>query len=99
MDHMKRGNQTKKMKWCSRVVIGDVIYLHEDECSMLGCSPGEYVVEDARDSSGWAVQARKLDAAGRYCANNPFVRFQQGVGYTHSLSSVEVVRHMQRIFV
>lgn len=81
------------------VVIGDVIYLDKDDCKLLGCLMGEYVVENAKDSGGWTVWARQLDASGRYCANNPIVRFQQCSGYKSSLPTIKVVRHMTRTFI
>lgn len=81
-------------------LIGDVIYLSEDDCLILGCiQSGEYVIEDARDSGGWQVSARKLDGDGKYCPDGPVVKFHQCPGYAHSLLSVDVVRHMRRIFI
>ena len=101
----EEGKSDKDEKWCSHVVIGDVIFLDEKECGLLMfgdlsiAGVGEYVVENTRESGGWAVEARKLDAMGKYCADNPTVRFQQGIGYTHSLPTVRVVRRISRTFV
>lgn len=89
------------MRWCSRVAVGDVIYLCVNDCVKLcyAASVGEYVVEDVKDSGGWLVQARKLDDTGKYRSDNPVVQFQQSVGYQHSLPSVQIVRQMSRIFI
>lgn len=87
-------------KLYNHVVMGDVISLCEDECKILGDIPkGEYIVEDAKDHGGWMVMARKLDATGKYCADNPMVQFYQCPGYSCSLSLVKVVGRMKRIFV
>ena len=101
----EEGKSDGDVKWCSRVAVGDVICLDEKECGSLtfgdlsSTGVGEYVVENTKESGGWAVQARKLDAKGKYCAKNPIVRFQQGIGYMHSLPSIRVVGRMERIFV
>lgn len=85
---------------CDYVQVGDVIYLYEDDCKVLGDIPvGEYIVEDARDHGGWTVMARKLDAMGKYCADNPIVQFHQCPGYSCSLLLAKVVRRTKRVFV
>ncbi len=100
---MDTNGQITKMAWVwysDRVVVGDVIRLYKDECELLGgCPVGEYVVESARDSGGWKVCARKLDAKGKYCADNLMIQFHQCPGYKRSLSTVKLVRHMTRTFV
>jgi len=86
--------------WSRHVQVGDVIYLCENECELLGgISMGEYIVEDARDSGGWRVQIRKLDTMGNYCPDNPGVQFYQCHGYSRSLLLVKVTRRMKRIFI
>ncbi len=84
----------------NHVGMGAVILLSEDDCKLLGDVPvGEYIVEDARDSGGWCVFARKLDGAGKYCVDELIVKFHQCPGYAHSLLSVNVVRYLRRIFI
>lgn len=90
-----RSEEQKK----DQVITGDVILLDNDECTILGdVQSGAYVVEDARDSGGWLVQARKLNL-GKYDSDGQSIRFHQCPGYTNSLLSIKVIGHMQRIFV
>lgn len=88
------------MEWRDRVVVGDVIYLMADECLVVeNAVMGEYVVEEAYDSGGWSVRARKLTVHGGYVCNNLLVQFHQCPGYKNSLSKIRFIRCMTKIFI
>lgn len=88
------------MQLKDRVIVGDVIRLGDKECRAIADAVvGEYVVEETRESGGWCVSARKLDKSGRYAPDNILIQFHQCSGYLHSVSVIEVVRQMTRIFI
>lgn len=82
------------------VSVGDVIDLGYEDCKVLkNASRGLYVVEEAIQSGGWFVLARRLDENGFFASRNPSIEFHQCPGYIDSLLSPVVVGHMIRIFV
>ena len=84
------------------VTAGDVISLSEEECHIFeNASPGEYVVEEAKERGGWYVIARKLNPDGCFSRTNPIICFNQCPGYYNSLVSPFVIpnRRMTRVFV
>lgn len=82
------------------VSFGDVIDLGDEDCKVLkNASIGLYVVEEATQSGGWLVLARRLSENGFFASRNPSIEFHQCPGYTDSLLSPVVVGHMTRIFV
>ncbi len=84
----------------TRLMMGDVIILDDDECELVGATcPGKYLVEDAMESGGWFVQACKLDSDDKYCEENQPIAFHQCDGYKNVLKRARVVGCMQRVFV
>ena len=80
--------------------VGDVISFDEDGCKILqATSIEEYVVEEVSCGGVEFILARKLETSGRFSSKNPTVEFHLCPGYTNSLSSVNLVRRMTRIFV
>lgn len=88
------------MSKVEELCIGDVISFCEDGCKLLlATCIEEYVVEEVDSKGSGFVSARKLDVSGRFSSENPTVEFHLCPGYTNSLSSVNLVRYMTRIFV
>ena len=82
------------------VSVGDVIDLSDEDCKVIKyAAVGQYVVEEARQSGGWLVLARRLDENGFFASHNQSIEFHQCLGYTDSLLSPVVIGHMIRIFV
>ena len=80
--------------------VGDVISFDEDGCKLLQATfIEEYVIEEVLNKGDVFVSARKLNTNGRFSSRNTSVEFHLSPGYINSLSSVNLVRRMTRIFV